>query len=113
MALNLNINKSIKKKFYFQLVIVLAVVFALFALAIFVISESVIKPVFTRAEKQDYESKMSVLDNAIRVNNERLQGQLIDWSHWDDPYSYVLGENTTFIEDNLSLIHISEPTRPY
>ena len=104
MALNLNINKSIKKKFYFQLVIVLAVVFALFALAIFVISESVIKPVFTRAEKQDYESKMSVLDNAIRVNNERLQGQLIDWSHWDDPYSYVLGENTTFIEDNMESV---------
>ena len=104
MSLNLNINKSIKKKFYFQLIIVLAVVFALFVLAIVVISESVIKPVFIKAEKQDYGSKMSVLDNAIRVNKERLQGQLIDWSHWDDPYSYTLGEDTTFIEDNMESV---------
>ncbi|MEI7690808.1 MAG: ATP-binding protein [bacterium] len=97
MAPKLNINKSIKKKFYFQLVIVLAVVFALFALAIFVISQVVIKPVFNKAEKQELDTRMYVLDNAIDTDKEKLQGQLFDWGHWDETYNYVLGQNPSFI----------------
>jgi len=97
MLSSLNINKSIKKKFYFQLIIVLIVVFAFFAVAIFVISQAVIKPVFIKAEKQDFDTKMYVLDSAIDTDKEKLQGQLLDWGHWDEAYSYVLGQNTQFI----------------
>ena len=100
MEFNLNIGKSIKKKFYLQLTLVLVAVFILFALSIYAISQLVISPVFKKAEKQDLDTKMYVLDNTIKADKEKLQQQLNDWGHWDDTYNYVLGQNPTYPVDS-------------
>ena len=60
----------------------------------------------------DIDNNFNELSFSIEINSDEIQ---IEWDDKNDPAieSYYIFLSSTPFEDTLSLIHISEPTRPY
>lgn len=90
------------KHFHLKLILLITPIFIIFAVAVYLVTETVIIESFKDVERDDYEKSMEVLNNALNADAEYLSGQTTDWAVWDDSYSFVLGENETYIEDNVA-----------
>ena len=89
-------------KNHIKLLIIVVSVFVLFAAAVYLLADRVIMPAFSKVEKQDYETKMLVLQNAIKSEKELLKGQNLDWSVWDDSYNFVVNKNQDYVNVNVN-----------
>ncbi|MEI7690809.1 MAG: CHASE4 domain-containing protein [bacterium] len=89
-------------KNHIKQIIIIASVFILFAVAIFLLADRVMMSGFSTVEKQDYETKMTVLQNAIKSEKESLKGQNLDWTVWDDSYNFVSDKNQEYIDVNVN-----------
>ena len=70
-----------------------------------------------RLQRQAYEylpitSEKELIDN-LRAQLERLNGLRFTDKEWEEFFKKYLGNPNEGIVEKLSLIHISEPTRPY
>jgi sensor domain CHASE-containing protein/predicted RNA-binding protein with RPS1 domain len=90
------------KHFHLKLILIIGTIFIVFAVMTYYISEFAIMTGFQKVEKQDYETRMTVLDNAIKSEKEYLKGQNLDWSVWDDPYNFMTEKNQDFIDVNVA-----------
>jgi len=89
-------------KNHIKQIIIVASIFMFFAIAIFLLADRVMMSGFSMVEKQDYETKMTVLQNAIKSEKESLKGQNLDWTVWDDSYSFVSDKNQEYIDVNVN-----------
>gem|GEM_PF-4437868 len=81
---------------------IVASVFIFFAVAVFLLVDRVMMSGFSDVERQDYETKMTVLQNAIKAEKESLKGQNLDWTVWDDSYAFVSDKNQEYIDVNVN-----------
>lgn len=89
-------------KNHLKLIFFIGALYFLVALVAYFISNMVVMKGFQAVEKQDYETKQNVLDNALKSEKESLQGQNLDWSVWDDSYDFAANKNQDFIDVNIN-----------
>ncbi|MFA5197520.1 MAG: CHASE4 domain-containing protein [Patescibacteria group bacterium] len=89
-------------KNHLKLIVLIGTLYFLIALIAYVVSNLVVMKGFEAVEKQDYETKQKILENAINAEKESLKGQNLDWSVWDDSYNFVLNKNQDYVDVNVN-----------
>lgn len=80
----------------------LSAIFAIVTIVLLILSQTIFLDSYRAIETKD------VIDDAdlilANINSEftRLESSTSDWALWDDSYAFALGENPTFIKDNVA-----------
>jgi sensor domain CHASE-containing protein len=61
----------------------------------------VIDPSFNNLEIQESKRNINQALSVINYSLNSLQGQLKDYSHWDDTYNFVQNKNQEYIDNNF------------
>jgi adenylate cyclase len=85
-------------------ILIVIVNIAVVSVAIYGFTRSVLLPSYLTIEEEGAERNLERARNAIDDVIEGLQVTASDWSTWDDAYSYVLGENESFEETDLTTL---------
>ena len=89
------------KNLIIKIIAVAAGIFILFAVAIYLLSQTLIMNGFYKIEENDYAEKMQVITNSIKKDEARLQGTARDWSFWDSIYNFPTDPNSDFVETQI------------
>jgi sensor domain CHASE-containing protein len=82
-------------------IITITIISSLIFVILQAITFFVIDPSFSNLETQESKHNLNQALNVINYNLTNLQGQLKDYSHWNDTYNYVQNKNQEYIENNF------------
>ncbi|HEX2879393.1 MAG TPA: diguanylate cyclase [Polyangiaceae bacterium] len=85
-----------------KILLVLALVFAVFSVSNFGVQESILLPNFEELEREKAASSMESCRGAVQREIEALATTTHDWGNWDPMYQYAADHNPQFVEDNVS-----------
>ena len=71
-------------------------------LVLYVVSLLILQHSYLQLEKDAAESNIQRVLNTISGDLDNLDSTTVDWAYWDETYSFVQGENDTYVEDNLA-----------
>lgn len=65
------------------------------------VSNAILLRSFASLEETSVQNNLSRVQNAINDDLDTLEATGRDWAYWDDTYNYALGENASYVEENL------------
>jgi sensor domain CHASE-containing protein len=74
----------------------------LLVLSLFAFLEAILTKSYVQAEKRLSEQQVAQAVNFFDENINNLKKTSFDYSRWDEPYKYMLGQNEGFIESQIS-----------
>jgi two-component system NtrC family sensor kinase len=84
-----------------KVVLLLLLLFAVFACANFIIQRFVVYPSFVQLEQEDADKNVERALQAVQRDLDVLKPQVSDWANWDDTYQFVQDGNQEYIDANL------------
>src|SRR6187401_1825884 len=69
---------------------------------LFVSSQIILAGSFVELEAQNTREHLRRVLNTLTAEVEAMDATAVDWASWDDTYQFVLGQNETFVEDNVT-----------
>ncbi len=89
------------KNLLLKLILIAGGIFVIFAVAIYILSQSVIMAGFQKVEEEDYDNKMASVQRAVEKQGDFLNGQTKDWAFWDDSYAFIADDDQSYLERNV------------
>jgi diguanylate cyclase (GGDEF)-like protein len=86
-----------------KILLVLAVVFAVFSVSNFWAQESILLPKFAELEREKASASIERGERAMMREVEGLAGTTHDWGNWDAMYQYAADHDPRFITENVSI----------
>jgi signal transduction histidine kinase len=81
--------------------------FFIFFAALFIGARSIILNSFEQLEADTSHSNAQRIMNVLQDNFNAMISTNLDWGHWDEPYAFIRGESTDFVETNLGVATMS------
>jgi signal transduction histidine kinase len=81
--------------------------FFIFFAALFIGARSIILNSFEQLEADTSHSNAQRIMNVLQDNFNAMISTNLDWGHWDEPYAFIRGESTGFVETNLGVATMS------
>lgn len=85
----------------FKVLGVLIVMLVILAALMHIGSLAVITASFSVVEREEIDSRMMQLNNAMDINSQDLLSTLRDYTNWNDTYDYTYDQNQEFIDVNF------------
>ena len=77
-------------------------VLLLLVVALIIAAQMILVSGFEQLEDKNAREHVERVTNTINDEISAMLSTTADWAHWDDTYNFILGENDTYVEDNLS-----------
>jgi len=84
-----------------KIIIIISLVSILIFAALQVVTVLVIQPSFTSIENDEIQKSTTQVLSTLSYRISNLQGQLRDYSCWNDTYNFVQNRNQEFVENNF------------
>ena len=87
-----------------KMISLLALLFAVLIVLEIAVQKQVLMPSFAALEREDAETSMTRIGNALDMNLESMELTASDWGNWADVYQFVPAPTAAFVSTNITLV---------
>ena len=84
-----------------KVLIIVGVAFLCVVGVLYAITSNIVLGSFAKLEEQNVRTNIKRVQNAFQDKLAELNSTAGDWAPWNETRDFVLGENKTYIDDNL------------
>lgn len=91
-----------------KLISLLALLFAVLIVLEIAVQRQVLMPSFAELEREDAQTSMKRIGNALDMTLDSLESMAGDWGNWADAYQFVQSPNAEFVNLNVTLATLKQ-----
>ncbi len=87
-----------------KMISLLALLFAVLITLEIAIQNQILMPSFAELEREDAETSMTRIRNALEMSLESMESTAADWGNWADVFDFVQSPSAAFVSTNITLV---------